>query len=245
MKRFTPLFTLCFIIFPFYISCTQQQKEIKGNYEIIQKKIPITDYDEIVLALPAEVIYEQVSYEAPFLQVSVDKNILSSLDISVKNNRLIIAQNTDSILKPSQLKIFTNSTNIKKINIEQTGSLVMQKEVNARDMEISISGTGELNADSLYCENLKIELFEAGDITIQGAATYADFTLSGASDLKAQEYLVQHLNCSVDGSGEIEVWVSESLKALAKGSGELKYKGNPESVFTKKEGTGNIMQIEE
>ncbi|MCC8146081.1 MAG: DUF2807 domain-containing protein [Bacteroidales bacterium] len=197
----------------------------------------------MVLGIPAEVIYSQLSQEAPFLQVSVDKNIFPSLDISVKNNRLIITQNNDSILKPTQFKIFTNSQNIRKINIEGAGELVMQREVNARDMEIVITGSGNIQADSLYCENLKVELAGSGNLTVKGAATNAHFTVKGSGNIQAFDYLVQHLNCTIAGSGNVEAYVHESLVALTKGSGNLKYKGNPEKTATEQKGSGNIVSV--
>ena len=205
MKRLTPLFILSFILLPFFIACTQQhQKEIKGNYEIIHEKINISDYDEIQLGIPAEVIYEQISYENPFLQITVDKNILSSLDISVKNNRLIITQNNDSILKPSQLKIFTNSKNIKKINIEQSGNLIMRKKVNAKNMEIAISGAGNLKADSLFCETIKINVIDTGIADIAGAATNAAFTAKNTGKINAKDYVVENTTYTTTEAGEIK-----------------------------------------
>lgn len=243
MKRFTPLFTLCFILFPFFYSCTSKyQKEIKGSYEIVKEKIPITDYDEIIFNLPAEVIYEQISQESPFLQVSVDKNIVSFLDISVKNNCLIISQANDTTLKPSQLKIFTNSKNLKKVTIGGVGKLLMKREINAENMEIVMSGAGNIKADSLYCENLKVLLSGTGNIEIKGAATNAHVRINGVGNLNASEYLIQHLDCAINGVGNMDAYVLGSLKALVAGVGNLRYKGNPEIIYAEKNGIGNIIQ---
>jgi hypothetical protein len=246
MKRLTPLFIFCFIAFPFLHSCLFiNYKEIKGNYTILNEKMVIDDYDEIVLDVPAKVIYQQISQEEPFLQVSVDENIFPSLEIYVKDNRLIITQNNDSSLNPTQFKIYTNSKNLCKIEVKGSGDIFMEKAVNAQDMEIRISGSGDVKTDSLYCENLKLKIAGAGDVEIKGAATHATFSISGAGDIKAFDYLVQNLNCNISGAGNVEASVYKSLDVSISGSGNVEYKGNPELVTTTISGSGDIRKANE
>jgi hypothetical protein len=246
MKQLTTLFIFCFSLFPFLYSCTNGfLREIKGNYTIINEKIAITDYEEIVLNIAADVFYAQISQEEPFLQVTVDKNIFSSLDISVQNRRLIISQKNDSVLRPTQLKIYTNSKNLSKIDIHGSGDVFLEKEVNAKEMEIAVSGSGDVKADSLFCESLKVKIIGSGDAEIKGAATNAVFEVNGSGDIKAFDYLVNNLNCSVQGSGDIEAYVYENLIASIAGSGDLKYKGNPKSAVTDVKGSGDIKKVNE
>jgi hypothetical protein len=244
MKHFTFLFVLSFIAVSFSNSCMfNTQKVKKGNYTIVHEKIQIDDYDEIVLNIPADVYYQQISQDKPFLQISVDENILSSVDIHVRNNRLIIDQNNDSILKHSQFKIYTNSRSISKVKISGAGNFYMEKEVNAGNMEIHISGAGDVKTDSLYCESLKLTISGTGDAEIKGATNHAEFHVSGAGDIKAFDYPVNNLDCSISGAGDIKAFVYESLNASISGDGDLKYKGNPEKVTNRVSGSGSISKI--
>ncbi|MDR0682519.1 MAG: DUF2807 domain-containing protein [Dysgonamonadaceae bacterium] len=210
---------------------------------IVHEKIQIDNYDEIVLNVHADVFYQQISQDKPFLQISVDENILPSIDIHVKNNRLIISQNNDSVLKPSQFKIYTNSRSISKVKIISSGNFYMEKEVNAGNMEIHISGAGDVKTDSLYCKDLKLTISGAGDMEIKGAANHAEFHISGSGNINAFDYLINKLDCSINGSGDINAFVSENLNASISGSGDLKYKGNPEKVTSHVSGSGSIHKI--
>ncbi|MDR0863615.1 MAG: DUF2807 domain-containing protein [Candidatus Symbiothrix sp.] len=246
MKRFTPLFIACFIAFPLLHSCLSGNfKEIKGNYTIVNEKIAIDDYEGIILGVPAEVIYQQISQAEPFLQVLVDENILPRLKISVEDHCLVISQNTDSMLRPTQFKIYTNSRSLCKVEIAGTGNILMEKEVNSQDMDILISGVGNVKTDSLYCEILKVKITGAGDAEINGAATNATFSIDGTGSIKAFGYLVQDLNCSINGAGDVEAYVSKNLNANVSGVGNLRYKGNPETVVTNINGVGDIRKTNE
>jgi hypothetical protein len=245
MKHFTFLFTLCFIVISSFNSCIFSiHNEIKGNYAIVHEKIQIDNYDEVVLNVQADVFYQQISQDEPFLQLSVDKNILPFVDIHVRNNRLVISKKNDSILKPTQFKIYTNSRNISKVKVNGSGNFYMEKEVNAGELEIRISGAGDVKADSLYCENLKLTISGAGDAEIKGAANSAEFHVSGAGDIKAFDYLVNKLDCSISGAGDVETFVYESLNASISGAGDLKYKGDPEKVTYRVSGAGDIRKVE-
>jgi hypothetical protein len=244
MKRFTCLFILCFITFPFLHSCiVNNWKEVKGNYQIVTKNLAVSDYDEIQLNLPATVIYKQISQEKPFLQVTVDENIFPSLKIAVQGGKLVIAQTDDSNLKPSRFIVYTNSKNLRKVNVLGSGDVLLEKAVNAGDMEISITGSGDVKTDSLYCETIKVRITGSGDVTLKGAANRADFKVTGSGDIHAFDYLVQELDGSVAGSGDIRAYVYKKINASVSGSGDIQYKGNPESVNTQVSGSGDITKV--
>ncbi|MDR0413370.1 MAG: DUF2807 domain-containing protein [Dysgonamonadaceae bacterium] len=239
------LFVLCFAAVPFLTSCTFNfQREIKGNYIIVHEKIPIDDYDEIVLNVPADVYYQQISQDRPFLQLSVDRNVLPGVEVSVENHRLTITRKNDSLLTPSRFRIYTNSRNLSKVSVAGSGDFYMEREVNAGSMEIHVSGSGDVKADSLYCEKIRVTLSGAGDAEISGAATDAEFHVSGAGDIRAFDFLANTLDCSVSGAGDIRAFAYERLNISVSGAGDVEYKGNPASVTQHLSGAGNIRKVE-
>ena len=244
MKQFTPLFLVCFAVFSLLNSCvTGSWKEIRGNHQVVSRQIDVSDYDEIVLSLPANMIYRQVSQESPFLQVSVDENILPSLAISVQGKRLVLKRKDDARLRPTHFVVYTNSRNLSKIEVVGSGDLLLEKAVNARDMEISVTGSGSIKADSLFCEMISVKITGSGDVDVQGTAKNATYRIIGSGDIRATDYLAQAVTCQISGSGNIRVAVAEELDALIAGSGEIRYKGNPESVNTHVAGSGRIEKM--
>ena len=244
MKRLTTLFILCFVAFPLLHSCIMGPwNAVKGNHQIVNEKIDIDDYDEIALSLSADVIYQQIAQDEPFLQVSIDENLLQYLNISVRNNRLVIKSEDNVNLLPSRFVIYTNSRSLSKVSIAGSGNVSLERAVNARDMNVSITGSGDFKTDSLYCEMLDVSITGSGDARLNGAATNAQYAITGSGDIRAFDFLTENLECRISGSGDIQAYVIKKLTARISGSGDIRYKGNPESVDTKVTGSGDIKGV--
>jgi hypothetical protein len=241
MNTFTKLFIFLFIMFPLFISCDHSVKTpIQGNHQLVNLCINIEDYDNIALNIPADVFYQQFSDSAPYLQIHTDENIFEALDVKVLDNRLIIEVKKDSVIKPSKLTIYTCSRNLREITITGSGNLFLKGEANAKDFNADIRGSGSLLADSLLCEKTGIRISGSGKAYLKGAGNQALFAVSGSGNIYAYDYLTQTLDCQISGSGSVQAVVIQKLEATLTGSGNLFYKGNPQSINKKIHGSGKI-----
>jgi hypothetical protein len=245
MKRFTLFFVVLFVAFPFFVSCIfTGSKPIYGNHQLVNRQIEVTDYDEISLNVPAEVYYQQFSDSAPYLQIHTDENIFASLDIEIKDRKLIINTKKDSIIKPSKLTIYTCSHNLEEVKVAGSGNIRLKGEVNAKDFELTITGSGNLIADSLVCEDIEAKITGSGNADLTGAGRKSSFTVTGSGNIQAFNYYVADSKCKVTGSGNIQVNAYEKLDASITGSGDIHFRGIPETMNTKVTGSGNIKQAE-
>jgi hypothetical protein len=236
---------VCFVVLPSFHSCTiNYGKGLRGNHQIVNETIPVGDYDDIALGLPAEVIYRQISQDEPFLQVSTDENIVQSLDIFVRGKQLVIKLKEDVNLYPSRLVIYTNSRSLSRVSVAGSGDVYLERAVNARSMHVSIAGSGNFKSDSLYCESLDVKIAGSGDANLRGAATNARYAIAGSGDIQAFDYLVENLDCRISGSGDIRAYVDKKLNARISGSGDIRYKGSPASVDQKVSGSGSIVKAD-
>lgn len=231
---------------PFFSACSiPVGQTLRGNHQIVNEEIAIGDYHSILLTMSAEVIYRQIAEEAPFLQVSVDENLLPLIDIEVHNGRLVIGQKEPVNISPSRFVIYTNSRSLSGISVTGSGDVLLEKAVNARSMDISVTGSGDVRGDSLFCERLGVKITGSGDVSLQGAATDASFSVTGSGDISCFNYLVENLDCRVSGSGDIDARVGKTLRARISGSGDIRYMGDPARVDQKVSGSGDILRIGE
>jgi hypothetical protein len=228
MKRLTQSFAIIFFVVLCFSSCNISRfPPIYGNHNIISKEIVINDYDEVSLNLPANVIYQQFSDSTPYLQINTDENIFSSLDIRVEGRTLLISAKPDSIIKPSKLTIYTSSKNIRDVSVNGSGELYLRGEVNAKVFDLDITGSGELRTDSLFCDKIGVKITGSGNANLKGAANRSVYSITGSGDIHAFGYSIRYAACNITGSGNIEVWVNETLDVSATGSGNISYKGAP------------------
>ncbi len=240
MKTFTHTFIFTVFTALLFQSCMIDTHSIKGNGNIVSKEIAISDYVEIDAGGTAEIIYEQQTVKGPYLQVNVDDNILPLLDIKVEDNKLVIRTKDNSNIQPSRFKIYTNSNNIEKVRLSGSGEVHLKGEVNSKNLKVNISGSGDIVADSLYCERFDMAVSGSGTARLKGASNESKFTITGSGDIKGYNFSVQDLDSKVTGSGNIQITVGESLNATVTGSGDLRYRGNPQTVDTKVTGSGTI-----
>ena len=244
MKQSKYLSGYLFVMILALQSCSLNQfaNSIKGNEDIIQEEISISDYSAIELSVSGKVVYQQIQGGSPYLQIKVDENILPLLDITVKDNCLRIRTEDNESINPSLLVITTNSRNLNRINLSGSGTIHLMGDVNTNNMNASISGSGDIISDNLHCESIDLKVTGSGDATLNGTGKSARFSVTGSGDIHAHNYPVQEGNCQVTGSGDIYAHATEKLKASVTGSGDIKYKGNPQTD-SKITGSGDIKQV--
>ena len=242
MKHSVQLFAILFMALPFFSSCIlTNQKPVYGNHQLVNQRINIEDYESIILKIPGEVNYQQFSDSAPYLQIHTDENIFKALDVRVEGNQLIIEAKKDSLLKPSQLTIYTCSHNLTQAGLYGSGEIRLRGEVNAKNFELNIYGSGNFLADSLLCEKMEANIFGSGDAQLTGASANSSFKIAGSGNIQGFKFLVQELNCEIMGSGNVETLVIKKLDASINGSGNLSYRGDPESINKNVLGSGKVI----
>ena len=244
MKHLKYLFSGLFAIVLVLQSCSINQftSSIKGNKTIIQEEISISNYSAIDLSVPGKVIYQQTKGEGSYLQIKVDENILPLIDITVKNNCLTIKAKDNENIDPSMLTITTNSRDLDRINLSGSGTIHLTGKINTNNMNVSISGSGDIISDDLHSESIDLKVTGSGNATLNGTGKTARFSVTGSGDIHAYNYQVQKGHCRVTGSGDVYTHATESLNASVTGSGDIKYKGNPQTD-NRITGSGNIKQI--
>jgi len=243
MERTVQLFALLFIVFQIFTSCIySNQHVVQGSHQLINQRIDIDNYDEVILNIPGEVYYQQFSDSAPYLQIHTDDNIFNAMDVKVQNNKLILDVKKDSILRPSKLTIYTCSHNINQVSVRGSGKMILKGEVNSNDLDLKITGSGNLIADSLLCNNLSVNITGSGNAHLTGASNQSSYKITGSGDIKAFDFFVQNLTCGISGAGNIEVFVSNKLDVNITGAGNIIYRGEPQSIDKKITGSGKIKQ---
>jgi len=244
MKHSVQLFAILFITFPLFVSCIfTTGKPIYGNHQLVNQQINIDDYQSIIINVPGEVFYQQFSDSTPYLQIHTDENIMNVLEVKVKNNQLIIDVKKDSVIIPSMLTIYTSSHNLNHAEVSGSGRLRLKGEVNSKDLELAITGSGNILTDSLMCNNLSAKITGSGNLQLAGACNQSSYKITGSGDIHAFDYLVQELNCKITGSGNIDALVTKKLNIKISGAGNISYRGTPGSIKQDITGAGKVVAV--
>lgn len=241
MKTFTKTFVL-FILFALFLQACVNLNVVQGSGKLVYHEVKISDYKEISMSGSGDIIYEYKPEKEPYLQLYVDDNLIDLIECETENGRLVVKSKKDVNINPSKFKIYTNSSELVKIRVAGSSDIHLKGEVNSKNLEISVAGSGSIASDSLFCETFSVAISGSGNVHLKGAANQTELKVSGSGKVKAFDFPVQHMTCHISGSGNMEVNVLTNLDVRISGSGGIKYKGNPQ-VNQRVSGSGSIQKV--
>ncbi|MEX2511920.1 MAG: head GIN domain-containing protein [Cyclobacteriaceae bacterium] len=139
------------------------------------------------------------------------------------------------------LKVFITYTQLEEIRISGSGDLNSPTVLNAGDLAITLSGSGDASFSALSAENLSITMSGSGDMYVgDGEVGGLEITQSGSGDFKGLDMHSLDAHIRKSGSGDTSLGVSETLSVRASGSGDVQYRGNPEKNDIMFSGSGRL-----
>lgn len=217
-----------------------------------------------------DILYQQ-SDDAPYLEVSVDENLLEYFTIQVEDKALTIhykkindRKNSPCYnLSPTTFLIKTNSKELKEILSAGSGSICVLTPLRVDKIAVDLAGSGNVTFDQLLkgtkgvfrlagsgdivLKNIEFEYVDcslagSGNIKVKGSAERASFNVASSGEIEAFGCKTQKAECNVAGSGNIKVSAASRLDANIVGSGDIHYKGDP-AVSKDIMGSGKIKHI--
>ena len=169
------------------------------------------------------------------------ENILADLATTTRNNRLELKYYHYNVKVKEPVRIYITTPHLTGIAVSGANKVQGLTDWRVNDLNISSSGSGEINLTLRNANNVESSVSGSGKINLKGDAYRHDLDISGSGELRAFELYTKKTNVRISGSGKSDVRVSEALKANISGSGTVRYKGNP-SVSTSISGSGKVQK---
>lgn len=218
-----------------------QWKKIKGNGKIISEKRTTADYDEVNVSGFFDV--KLVSGKEGAIIIKGEENILPHVKVEVKDNVLHIytAKNVNISTKEN-LVLTVPFEQISAVSLSGSGDVESKNTIVATNFKARLSGSGDLTLD-VKATDFEANLNGSGDVVLTGSTNNFTSKISGSGDVDAVNLIAKKANLNISGSGDMKVNCSDNLYARVSGSGDITYKGNPQSKDTKVSGSGEISKI--
>ncbi len=213
---------------------------IKGKGSNVTQTRNVSGFNEIHLSIDADVYYVQDSFYS--VEISAQPNVLSELETDVEGNELEI-EFDKRVFSHSKITITIHAPNIQELNISGSGKIEAQGAINASNMKLKISGSGDLILSSLTGSYLDANISGSGNITVSGGTLdNEDLKISGSGDINVVNLVAKNATANISGSGNISVQATEHLDASISGSGDIKYLGNP-LINVNISGSGKVIHL--
>jgi hypothetical protein len=176
---------------------------VPGSGQVGKTPRQVQGFKGISLDLASKV--EVIQGETEGLVIETDDNIAPLIETVVEDGQLKIrlAQRFKS-LKPTVLKRKVQVRSLERISISGSGDVNAQK-LQSPTLEVRIAGSGDLKTGALASKNVRISIAGAGDAVIWASQTLA-VSIAGSGDV--DYYGDATVTQSVAGSGRIRKLVA-------------------------------------
>lgn len=208
-----------------------------------EEKREVPTFSRISLHIPGVLYVEQGGPQR--LDIEAKSSTLERIITEVRGDELIIRFENRTFFwrnfNTGDIEIHATAEEIKGLAISGSGDIRARKELNTRDMDLRISGSGEITLAELNAENADLSISGSGDIRIEdgGNARNLTISLSGSGDVDASGFEAERVSVRVSGSGDSSVHATQQLEVKVSGSGDVYYSGNPE-INSSVSGSGSV-----
>ncbi|MHA8085227.1 head GIN domain-containing protein [Aquirufa antheringensis] len=218
MKKILSLFAAFLVVFSSF-----------ADPAVVTKKFKVANFKSIELGSAFEVHVHKGNTYA--VSITGREKDIEDVEVNTSAGKLEIGyeEGWNWSWNNSRARVIVNITLPRLESGEFTGAckVDLQGFTNEEEMRLLFSGAAKGFAEGLRTDKLRIELSGASDCRITGQSDYLKVDASGASHLKALEFLSRHADIEASGASSASVQVQKSLKVDASGASHVKYKGSP------------------
>jgi hypothetical protein len=178
------------------------------------------------------------------VKVEADQNLLQYIETTVQNGHLIVGfRQGVSIEDINTAKVYVNAPELNDFETHGSGNIRGEGKINDKNkIAVNVSGSGDVDLQ-IDCPVVITETHGSGNITIEGESKNISTSVSGSGDVKLAGLKAETVKASIHGSGNTEVFASESLDVEVFGSGNVQYKGEPR-VSSAIHGSGEVSKMD-
>ncbi len=238
----TRLHILALALFASIIGTSCRYHSIEGSGPTSQEDRKTSNFTAITVAAPVHVTIVVNASAEPSVKLSGYTNLLPHILTEVSGGELTITTpRGESISTNKDIEATITVPSLKMLSISGSSDADISGNVKGDRFEVSVSGSGNVNANSIEVEDLKLHISGAGNLAVtSGSARTASYHISGAGNVEAFGLVSQDAKVHVSGSGSLQLNATSSLDVHISGAGNVDYKGHP-SVKSHISGGGELV----
>jgi hypothetical protein len=194
-------------------------------------KYDLPAFTEISLKNDAKLILIQDTFQS--VTVLAKQETIDKLIVEVGNRMLTIRYPNnvwfDSKWSPGEVIVTVKVPQIDKLLQSGSGSIVADKLLTSRILDLYLGGSGSIKLNNLKVEKISATLSGSGHLQLSGENIASEFKMivSGSGGVKASGLKTKNVNILISGSGSCAVNALDKLTSKIAGSGNVTYYGNP------------------
>ena len=135
--------------------------------------------------------------------------------------------------------VYVTMPTIEALSVSGSGNMRTAEPIKASNLNLSVSGSGDLKLERLQADDLKSTVSGSGSISMSGTSSSHEVSISGSGQVDAPGMRSETCRATISGSGNCKVEVTKTLDARIAGSGNVYVTGKPQ-VNSSTAGSGRV-----
>ncbi|WP_372753183.1 head GIN domain-containing protein [Mariniflexile sp.] len=212
---------------------------VKGNGKVTTEERHLNQpFNTIKTAEGLDVYLTQSEFES--ISVEADEN-LQELIITEVTDGVLHIHTKNNIGTYNSKKVLVNFKNIDAIEASSGSDVYSTNTISAEHLKLKTTSGSDMtlavNTISLDCKSTS-----GSDLNISGSTNQLIADASSGSDIKAGDLTAISSQVTASSGADITINTTKKLTANASSGGDIRYKGNPETVNKSESSSGSVQK---
>ena len=194
------------VMLMFMCITSMQAQSITPSKKYITKELNnVSNFSSIRVLGSPDVEYRQSNGSKTTVSIYGSDNLVDLLEVSTVNGvlQVNIKKGVKILSGERRLKVIASSPSLDNVDIKGSADVYLKGTIKGADLNLNITGSGDIEAENLQYTNLSAFIKGSGDIDVKNVkATTVKTIVSGSGDVKMKGS-TQTAMLTVNGSGDI------------------------------------------
>jgi hypothetical protein len=206
---------------------------------ISQEIRQLADFNAVAAATGVRVILVKSSETKAKLELENCES--EDIVTAVKGNELIVKFQNHSWSRSKNRKatITVYYKNVERAEVSSGAKISADNIVSAQDLTLSGSSGGIMDLN-VNAQRLEVDVSSGGILTIEGNSDFLEVNVSSGGMFKSFALASKEAEVDASSGGTASFSVSNRLQADASSGGVIRYKGDPEKLYTNSSSAGSV-----
>lgn len=216
------------------------REHVQGNGKITKQTRELGHFTALSTSVDGNVEIRLGNTEG--ISIETDDNLQGLIETVVENGTLRIRPlKKDMQLETRTLKIVVQAKSVDHISVAGSGNVDADR-LRGEGLRVEVGGSGSINLRDLESESLAVSLGGSGNLKASGKTERLQISIGGSGKVQAGQLATRDTTVSIGGSGQATVWAKQSLHLSVAGSGDVSYYGDPQ-LSKSISGSGSVKRL--
>ncbi|OAV43221.1 head GIN domain-containing protein [Lewinella sp. 4G2] len=236
------LYTLLLVTL-FTTASTQAQnwgwnKTIRGNGEVTEDKRDLEDFDGIKACCSMNVEITQGNEFS--VLIKAESNLMEYIETKVLGTTLDIGfRDKVQVRQKENIEVYITMPELTKVDASSSADIYTKGSFRGETLRLESSSGSKVRV-MFSGEAARIDASSGGEVIVKGTINRLRAEASSGANVDATEATAQEVDADVSSGADIEIHVTEKLRADASSGGSIRYSGTPAQVNSDASSGGKV-----